>query len=97
MNPTIVMERQIACIWNMNLKGEDGLIPGVTAIISKLCARQQVKKWSLNNCAAVNSLGTSRNPHQQFPDFLINLFEKRYLLIKSETDWSTSNKSHSAQ
>ena len=45
----MLMERQIACIWNMNLKGEDGLIPGVTAIISKLCARQQVKKWSLNN------------------------------------------------
>ena len=82
----IVMERQIACIWNMNLKGEDGLIPGVTAIISKLCARQQVKKWSLNNCAAVNSLGTSRNP--QFPDFLIKKFEKKYLLIKNETDWS---------
>ena len=47
----MLMERLIACIWNMNLKGEDGLIPGVTAIISKLCARQQVKKWSHNNCA----------------------------------------------
>ena len=40
----MLMERQIACIWNMNLKGEDGLIPGVTAIISKLCARQQLRK-----------------------------------------------------
>ena len=70
----MLMERLIACIWNMNLKGEDGLIPGVTAIISKLCARQQVKKWSLNNCTTANSLGTSRNPHQQFPDFFIIYF-----------------------
>ena len=59
----MLMERQIACIWNMNLKGEDGQILDVTAIISKLCARQQVKKWSLNNCAASNSLGTAPGIH----------------------------------
>ena len=83
----MLMERQIACIWNMNLKGEDGLIPDVTAIISKLCARQQVKKWSLNNCAASNSLGTSRNPHQQFPDFFIIFFlGKKHLSIKYQTE-----------
>ena len=40
----MLMERQIACIWNMNLKGEDGQILDVTAIISKLCARQQAKE-----------------------------------------------------
>ena len=59
----MLMERLIACIWNMNLKGEDGQILDVTAIISKLCARQQVKKWSLNNCAASNSLGTAPGIH----------------------------------
>ena len=81
----MLMERQIACIWNMNLKGEDGLIPGVTAIISKLCARQQVKKWSLNyNLSSRELTGKHQESTPAVPGLFNNncFLKKKYLLKK---------------